>query len=199
MSVEMKIVRARDRSAWRRWLEKHHGSSRGIWLEFYKKHTGKSSITYPEALDEALCFGWIDSIVKRIDDERYMQKFTPRTNPRKWSRTNLRHMRRLISEGRMTDAGLRALGVPLDEEQTIIAAENTRDQTATATQDEVPAFIESAIAGDPQAAKFWRALAPGYRRRYLGWILHARGEATRSRRLAEAIRCLAAGTKSLLK
>jgi uncharacterized protein YdeI (YjbR/CyaY-like superfamily) len=199
MSIEMQMLHTRNRSAWRRWLEKHHDSSRGIWLEFYKKHTGKPSITYSEALEEALCFGWIDSIVKRIDDERYMQKFTPRTNPQKWSAINLRHMQRLISEGRMTEAGLRVLEVPLDQAETEIANEDAHKKPVAKKQEPVPDFIKSAIAGNPMAAEFWRKLAPGYRRRYLAWILHAKGETTRSRRLSEVVRYLAAGTKSILK
>lgn len=199
MSIEMKMLRVRTRAAWRRWLEKHYDSSRGIWIEYYKMHTGKPTITYAEALEEALCFGWIDSIVKRLDEERYMQKFTPRANPQQWSTSNLRHMQRLISEGRMTDAGLRVLGVPLDVAATESAPEDADKKEMVKKPAPVPGFIRSAIARNPEAAKFWRSLSPGYRRRYLAWILDAKGEATRSRRLSQAIDYLAAGTKSLLK
>ena len=199
MSIKMQKVRARNAPAWRRWLEKHHGSSRGIWLEFFKKGAGKPSVTYSEALQEALCFGWIDSIVKRVDDERYIRKFTPRTNPRKWSITNLRHMHRLISAGRMTEAGLRVLGVSPDIDGTEIANDETPKRAVGAKQEPIPEFVKAAIALNPEAAKFWRSLASGYRRRYLSWILDAKGETTRLRRLSQAIDYLAAGTKSLLK
>jgi uncharacterized protein YdeI (YjbR/CyaY-like superfamily) len=109
--AERKSLRPRNRAAWRKWLERNHAASRGVWLHFHKKHTGKASITYPEALDEALCFGWIDSIVRRIDADIYARKFTPRTNEKNWSARNLGHMQRLIDAGRMTEAGIRVLGV----------------------------------------------------------------------------------------
>jgi uncharacterized protein YdeI (YjbR/CyaY-like superfamily) len=198
MQLEMQIIRARNRAVWRRWLERHHDSSPGVWLKFYKKHTGKPSVTYPEALEEALCFGWIDSILKRINAECYMQRFTPRTNPKKWSPSNLIRMRRLIAEGKMTDSGLRVLGVPLDHAEVENTEVHARGQAAK-QQEPIPEFFQSAVARNPKAAEFWRKLAPGYRRRYLGWVLQAKKEETRLRRLSEAVEYLEAGTKSLMK
>ncbi|MBI5490500.1 MAG: YdeI/OmpD-associated family protein [Deltaproteobacteria bacterium] len=203
-----KTYLARDRAAWRAWLEKHHETAGEIWLVYYKRHTGKASVTYGEALDEALCFGWIDGIVKRVDDERYMQRWTPRKNARGWSAVNLGHMRRLIAEGRVRPHGLRVLGVPLDggSEAGNSRAETQRrrggkdrEKRAGTTEAQVPEFFERAIGREGAAAASFARLAPSHRRRYVAWILDAKREETRARRLAEAVRLLAAGLKELLK
>lgn len=96
------------RDAWRAWLQVNHHRENGVWLVFYKKHTGKQGVSYENAVDEALCFGWIDSLVKRIDEEKYAQKFTPRKPGSKWSKLNMERMRKLHSQGRMTRFGLEA-------------------------------------------------------------------------------------------
>ncbi|MBI4916609.1 MAG: YdeI/OmpD-associated family protein [Acidobacteria bacterium] len=207
---------------------------------YYKRHTGKASVTYDEALDEALCFGWIDGIVKRIDGERYMQRWTPRKDPKGWSERNLDHMRRLMAEGRMTPAGMKVLGVPLGRPRREFRAEAQRrrggrkelgaagvqalrrgsgqalrlrsGQVRAEAQRRrggrkelgadgvrVPEFIRRAIAGDDRAAAFFARLAPSHRRRYVAWILDAKREETRARRLAEAVRLLAKGLRELLK
>jgi uncharacterized protein YdeI (YjbR/CyaY-like superfamily) len=199
MKGELQTFFARDSAAWRRWLERHHDSGRGVWLVFYKKHPGKPSVTYAEALEEALCFGWIDSIVKRVDDERYMQKFTPRTNPKKWSAVNLAHMRRLLAQRRVTPAGRRVLGVPLGK-ATVHSPAGSRARPRTPARPAVvPAFLQAAIACDRDATACWEKLAPSHRRRYVLWILDAKRDETRERRLAEAVRLLAQGVRELLK
>ena len=195
---------ARDAAAWRAWLREHHDKVGELWLAYYKKHTGKRSVTYPEALDEALCWGWIDGMIRRIDDERYMQRWTPRKNPKGWSAVNLAHARRLIAAGRMTPAGLRVLGVPLDvpgEDGECLAKAQRRNGGKGAGTDEVPVpeFIARAIARNRAAAAFFARLAPGHRRRYVGWVLDAKREETRARRLAEAVRLLAQGHRELMK
>jgi len=95
-----------NRAEWRRWLEKNYDKAKEIWLIYYKKHTNKPSISYDDAVEEGLCFGWIDSIVKRLDDARYAQKFTPRTNTSKWSEPNKQKVGKLIKQGRMTQIGM---------------------------------------------------------------------------------------------
>ena len=209
----------RDRAAWRRWLERHHGEVGELWLAYYKKHAGKRSVTYPEALDEALCFGWIDGMVRSIDDERYMQRWTPRKNPKGWSAANLAHVRRLLAEGRMTEAGLRVLGVPLEEgrrSSSLVLRSSSSERNGERPRPtpagserrtkyeerrtvEVPRFIATAIARNRAAAAFWDRLAPSHRRRYVAWIVDAKKEETRARRLAEAVRLLARGLKELMK
>src|SRR5215207_2080885 len=91
---------------WRAWLTKHYQSETEVWLIFYKNHTGRPRISYDHAVEQALCFGWIDSIVKTIDDEKFAQKFTPRRDRSRWSALNKQRLRKLIREGRMTEAGL---------------------------------------------------------------------------------------------
>jgi len=98
-----------DRDEWRRWLADHHRTEREAWLLFYKKHTGKTGISYEDAVEEGLCFGWIDSLAQRIDDEKYAQKFSPRKPKSNWSESNKQRVRRLLREGKMTEAGLATL------------------------------------------------------------------------------------------
>ena len=102
----MKTLYITNRGDWRKWLEKNHNKEKEIWLVYYKSHTGKPTIAYDDSVEEALCFGWIDSIVKRIDDERYAQKFAPRTNTSKWSESNKQRVRKLVKQGRMTQIGM---------------------------------------------------------------------------------------------
>src|SRR5882762_9558352 len=101
-----KTLYVTSREEWRAWLTKHYQSETEVWLIYYKKHTGQPRISYDHAVEEALCFGWVDSIVKRIDDEKFAQKFTPRRDWTKWSALNKRRLRKLIREGRMTEGGL---------------------------------------------------------------------------------------------
>src|SRR3954463_13551246 len=101
-----KTLHVTSREEWRAWLTTHHASETVVWLLFYKKHVGRPRISYDHAVEEALCFGWIDSIVKKVDDEKFAQKFTPRRGGSKWSALNKQRLRKLIREGRMTEAGL---------------------------------------------------------------------------------------------
>ena len=100
-----KTLYVTDRADWRAWLERHHKSESEVWLIYYKKQTGLPRIPYDDAVEEALCFGWIDSIVKRIDDEKFAQRFTPRKAKSNWSELNRERVKKLIKEGRMTEAG----------------------------------------------------------------------------------------------
>ena len=179
------------RNEWRAWLAAHHETEREIWLIYYKKHSGKPRIPYDDAVEEALCFGWIDSIVKRIDDERFAQKFTPRTNTKRWSPSNLERMQRLVSNGLMTDAGLAKFD-PSEENQPSPTAPREGNT-------EVPTFIETAIRANARAWKNFGNLAPSYRRQYVGWIASAKREQTRAKRLREAIELLERNQKLGMK
>src|SRR5262245_46769206 len=101
-----KTLPATDRENWRIWLAKNHASEKEVWLTFAKKHTGRAGMSYEESVEEALCYGWIDSTVKRINDESYARKFTPRTDTANWSELNKRRAEKCIREGRMTEVGL---------------------------------------------------------------------------------------------
>lgn len=187
------LLYVRDRAEWRAWLEKHHASEKVIWLVYYKKHTGKPRIPYDDAVEEALCFGWIDSIVKTLDGDRFIQKFTPRTNTRKWSRLNLERVKKVLREGRMTEAGRAKLPADL-ETPTSVAPPKW-----VSAESPLPDLFASALNSNPAAAEnFWK-LAPSYRRKYVGWVMTARKEETRQRRLAEAIRLLERNEKLGLK
>jgi len=100
---------ARTRAAWRKWLEKNHASKREIWLRLYKKHVKKPCVAYDHAVEEALCFGWIDGILKRIDDEQHVIRFSPRRKNSVWSDSNRKRVNRMTRQGKMTEAGLAAV------------------------------------------------------------------------------------------
>ena len=178
----------KDRDSWRTWLQKNHGAVKVVWLVFFKKHTGKPNITYDAAVEEALCFGWIDSLIKRLDNDRYARKFTPRTNPRKWSASNLKRVQELIASSRMTAVGLAKFSPDL-EPQTSVA-----DRSLS-----VPPFITDALAEHPSAQRFFDQLAPSARRDYIHWVSSAKREETRRRRLDEAISLLSEGRKLGMK
>lgn len=177
-----------DREAWRAWLARNHTSEREIWLVFFKQHTGRTSISYDAAVEEALCFGWIDSLIKRLDEDRFARKFTPRFDTAKWSAANLRRVRKLIDNGRMTAAG-----------REKIAADAKPLPAASLRPLEPPSFVAAALSSNPAAATFFAALAPSCRRNYLHWITSAKRDSTRKRRLDEAIAMLAAGKKLGMK
>src|SRR5437764_14552104 len=111
MATELRSYYAKNRKAWRSWLKKHHKTEPGVWLIYYKKNSGKSRVSYDDAVEEALCFGWIDSIIKPIDEEKYMQKFTPRKTKSVWSALNKRRVEQLIANNLMADAGLKIIEV----------------------------------------------------------------------------------------
>jgi len=170
-----------DREDWRGWLEKNHAREKEIWLIYYKKHTGKPRIPYEDAVEEALCYGWIDSIVKRIDDERYMQKFTPRNERSVWSESNKKRVASLISEGRMTEAGMsKVRAAKVSGQWSLTRVENPG----------MPEEFESALAANKNADRNFRSLAPSHQKRFVGWIAAAKRSETREKRSAEAIRIL---------
>ena len=177
-----------SREPWRGWLEAHHDDVREVWLVFFKKHTGKPSIPYDDAVEEALCFGWVDSLIRRLDDERYARKFTPRTDTATWSAANLRRVERMIASGRMTAAG-----------QAKVPAGVEPRPAPSARILEVPCFFAEALRAHPQAEAFFNRLAPSYRRDFIQWLSSAKREETRRRRLAEAIDLLARGEKLGMK
>jgi uncharacterized protein YdeI (YjbR/CyaY-like superfamily) len=177
-----------DRESWRGWLEHNHSAVDVVWLVFFKKHTGRPSISYDAAVEEALCFGWIDSLVKRLDDDRYARKFTPRTNPRKWSASNLKRFNRLVAARKMTDAGLAVFDPDEEPEQPSSSATN-----------EPPQFFVDALAKNSAAKSFFDRLAPSHRRQYVGWVCSAKREDTRKRRMKEVITLLSQGQRLGMK
>ncbi|HEV8580913.1 MAG TPA: YdeI/OmpD-associated family protein [Thermoanaerobaculia bacterium] len=173
-----------NREEWRAWLEKHHASESEVWLVYFKKHTGRPRVSYDEAVEEALCFGWIDSIVKTLDEDRYMQKFTPRVNARMWSRLNLQRVEKLIAQGRMTAAGLAKLPADVAPPAERYSADSP-----------LPDFFAAALKENAAASERFAGLAPALRRNIVRWVTEAKKEETRQRRLAEAIRRLERGER----
>lgn len=183
----METLDARTPEEWRRWLADHHAARSEVWLVFYKQHTGQASIDYEDAVDEALCFGWVDSLIRRLDDARYARKFTPRKPDSRWSTANRKRYAQLKASGRLMAAGLNR--PPTDR-----SGDAPRPSLA-----KIPRYIQEALAGNPPAWNFFESLAPSYRRLYIGWIDSAKHQETKTRRLAEAVRLLAAGKKLGLK
>lgn len=183
---EPKLLYVPTREEWRAWLQEHHETETEVWLVYPKKHTGEPRVPYDAAVEEALCFGWIDSIARRIDEDRFAQKFTPRKDTGNWSALNLERMERLIADGRMTPAGL-AKFEPV--------AQPPRYQSDSA----LPSFVEEALKENEAAYRSFQALAPSHRRNYVRWITEAKKEETRQRRLQEALRMLESNQKLGLK
>jgi uncharacterized protein YdeI (YjbR/CyaY-like superfamily) len=178
----------RDRRAWRTWLEKNHATHAGFWMVYYKNHTGKKGIDYDAAVEEALCFGWIDSLIHRVDDARYARKFTPRTNAAHWSAINLERVKRMKAAGLMKPAGLARLGKGVKAYVPLMQREL-----------DIPKELQRALARNVRARTNFERLAPGYRRHYIGWIATAKKDETRARRVRQAISLLAANRKLGLK
>lgn len=165
---------------WRAWLTENHQTGNGLWLVFHKRHTGKSGLTYVEALEEALCFGWIDGIVKRIDDEKHMIRFSPRRRTSIWSEHNKKRVHRLIKEGRMALAGL----------AKVQEAKANGQWTKAAVREDVtivPAELTEALAHNEKARLNFESLAPSYRRQFIYWVAFAKREETRRKRIEETI------------
>lgn len=186
----MKTLRVPSRRQWREWLDKNHASESEVWLIFYKQHTGVASIEYKDALDEALCFGWVDSLVKRLDDRRYARKFTPRRADSRWSDLNRKRYAELKAGGRLRPAGVSRSptdrGYDLRPPRLPLPAR-------------LPPYIQAAFRQHPAARRHFEALAPSHRRRYVAWIESAKREETKRRRLKEAIRLLTRGKPLGLK
>jgi uncharacterized protein YdeI (YjbR/CyaY-like superfamily) len=181
---------ARDRESWRAWLAANSASEKEIWVVFTRKHTGERSISYEESVEEALCYGWIDSTVRRIDEARYARKFTPRTNCENWSELNKRRVEKCIREGRMTEAGLAKIRYSSAES----SPRPVRPKTI-----QPPSFMTKALKADSQVWKNFNALPPSERRNYTMWIISAKREETRESRLKEAVQMLAANRRLGLK
>ncbi|MCX6033571.1 MAG: YdeI/OmpD-associated family protein [Chloroflexi bacterium] len=173
-----KTASATNRSEWRAWLEHHHATETEVWLVDYKKGSGKPSTTYLESLEEVLCFGWIDSIIQKIDDEKYARKFNPRRAGSKWSELNKHLVAKLVKEGRMTGAGLAMVDFRLPD------ANAPRPKRA-----ELPLadWLKAGLMVSLKAWKNFNGLPTSHRREYIGWISDAKKKETRQRRIREAI------------
>ena len=174
------ILSFKTTTEWEAWLERQPEDSPGLWLRIYKKETGRPTVTYAEALDGALCFGWIDGIRRRIDEHTYSIRFTPRKPTSIWSAINIAHVERLEREGRMRPAGRAAFARRRDDAQGVYAHEQ-------AEAGELPAAYAALLDDDPLASAFWARATPGYRKQCIHWVLSAKQEATRDRRMGQLV------------
>jgi uncharacterized protein YdeI (YjbR/CyaY-like superfamily) len=182
----------RTSSEWRSWLKANHGSVKEVWLVFLKGANADQELTYEQSLDEALCYGWIDSLIKRIDDERYARKFTPRKPVSKWSEVNKRKVTELERQGRLKAPG-----------KAVVAAARENGcwdgLGRLPILDEPPPELAKALAGNMKARDFFMSLAPSYRTRYIMWIASAKRPEIRLKRAQEVVQRLADGMKPGLK
>lgn len=175
----MKIRYFKSASKFRDWLHANHARATELWVGFYKKGSGRTGSTYSEAVDEALCFGWIDGIKKRVDELSYTHRFTPRRPRSNWSRTNIQNVARLKKSGRMTPAGLKAYAARAQSRSGIYSFENASRKLAPAD--------ERKFQADRPAWTFFQDQPPSYRRTAIWWVVSARKEITRQKRLAQLI------------
>lgn len=195
---ELEYLHFNSREVFRNWLKNNYNQSPGIWMIFYKKEKGRESIAYSEALEEALCFGWIDSIIKKVDQEQYVRKFTPRTNSSKWSDLNKKIVLSLIESGRMTKAGLIKIDSYLKSGKVDWDNESLKKKVEK-KEVQVPDFILKELAENEPALINFSNLAPTYKRHFVLWITSAKREETVLRRLKESIELLKANKKLELK
>ena len=183
----MKTVTPRSRRAWRSWLEKNHAASQEIWLVFFKRGAVGPTLTYNDAVEEAICFGWIDGVKRSVDADRYMHRFSPRRPASRWSALNRERAARMEAEGRMAAAGRKAV----DD------ARRSGSWKLPAPQVDVSVPPELALRLDRnhEASAFFEALAPSHRAQFCGWINLAKRPETKKRRIDEAVRLLARGEK----
>jgi uncharacterized protein YdeI (YjbR/CyaY-like superfamily) len=177
--------RPRSRAAWRKWLAAYHASNAGVWVVFAKKHTGLQTVSYPEAVEEALCYGWIDTTLKPIDEQFYAQLFTPRKPRSTWAASNKARVERLIADGLMTDAGLAVIEVAKKN-----GSWTSIDHIATIT---VPSELQDALEANKAAAKNWPAYSPSCRKQFLFWLAGAKRAETRAARIKEIVACAKTG------
>lgn len=180
-------VTPKSRSAWRSWLDRHHDSCDAAVVVFYKRHARKSTLTYDDAVEEAICFGWIDGIKRSIDDDRYSHRFTPRKPNSKWSATNRKRAERMILSGRMMAAGSEAI-----RQAKRTGAWQPEAESIDLT---VPSELANRLEKNSRAAEFFESLAPSYRNHFIAWINVAKRAETRQRRIDEAVELLARGEK----
>jgi uncharacterized protein YdeI (YjbR/CyaY-like superfamily) len=178
---------ARNARAWRQWLERNHASAREVWLVFSRKHTGRPCVSYDEAVQEALCFGWIDGIKKRVDEDHYTYRFSPRRPGSKWSLINRKRAEALLTAGRMAAAGLAAV------------EEGRRRGSWAAAKvkrpDHMSDLLRVVLTAEPRATAAWDALSPARQRLFNLWVNEAAREETRQRRAHEVVVRLLAGRR----
>jgi uncharacterized protein YdeI (YjbR/CyaY-like superfamily) len=180
---DYKTYHPKTRKQWRQWLDKNHVTSPGIWIIYFKKESGKPRVSYNEAVEEALCFGWIDSLPRKLDDARAMLKFTPRKAKSVWSDLNKARVQKLITKKLMTAAGLEKIEqAKKDGSWNLLNASNYH-----AENNLVPGDLQKALSKNKKALKNFNDFPVGYRRRFLFWIDSAKRPETRNDRITQTV------------
>ncbi|HVP93123.1 MAG TPA: YdeI/OmpD-associated family protein [Acidobacteriota bacterium] len=184
-----------NRDDWRAWLKRNYDSKKEVWLIYYKKHSGKLGIPYDDSVEEALCFGWVDSIIRKIDDEKFARKFTLRTGRSTWSEANKKRVEKMVTERKMTEAGMKRIRESKNSgmwfKPSVIASYKGKL--------EVPPYMKEALIANKKALNNFNKLAESYKRNFVAWIDCTKKEETRKRRLIEAIRLLELNQKLGMK
>lgn len=181
MAKTRECLKIESRRRWRAWLEARHAAAKEAWLIIHKKKSARPGLRLAEAVEEALCFGWIDGAMHRLDAETFALRFSPRRPGSVWSAANQRRAKRLIAEGRMTEAGRAAIGR---------AKRNGQWRAALEREDvsRLPADLKRALAGNTKARENFQRLPKSHKQRYLWWIAEAKKPETRARRIRETVR-----------
>ncbi len=174
----MEMLHVTSRKEWRRWLKKNYNKKQEIWLVYYKRHTGKLRIPYDDAVEEAICFGWIDSTVKKLDGDRFIQKFTPRKSGSIWAKSNILRARKMIAAGRMTTTGLKLF----NEIRT-----GKAKRAPVRAEISAPPDLLKALAQNAKARDHFNNFAPSHRKMYIWWINEAKKPETRRRRIKKVV------------
>ena len=175
--------------SFRSWLEEHHLQATVLWVGYYKKHTGKPTLTWPESVDQALCFGWIDGLRRSIDADRYRIRFTPRKPDSIWSEVNQKRYAALLSEGLIKPAGKAAFARKKEEKSGVYSFEQHPGSLT------LPPAYEALFKKEKKAWTCFQQLPPSVKKPTIWWVISAKQESTRMRRLQELIRCSAEGKK----
>jgi uncharacterized protein YdeI (YjbR/CyaY-like superfamily) len=185
----MEELRVTTRRAWRNWLARHHADSDGVWFVYAKTGTGEPTVSYEESVLEALCFGWVDGLLKSMDETFYKRRFTPRKPRSTWSPSNRRRVAELVEAGLMTPAGQALVDAARENGMWDRPTESQRTKPLT---EPTPEF-QKALDGNPRAKAGFDGLTPGRQRTYIRWIAAAKRQATRERRIAQALDSLEEG------
>ncbi|MDA0525381.1 YdeI/OmpD-associated family protein [Methanococcoides alaskense] len=177
MKEKLETMYSKDREEWRSWLQKNYLSEKNVWLIYYKKHTKKLSIPYSDAVEEAICFGWIDGQIQTIDDDRYMQRFSPRTSKSHWSVINIERAKKMIKQGRMTERGLRIFQNGIKNQEIVPSSKDFS----------VPDDLKSALEKNKKALNNFENLAPSAKLAYVYWVNSAKKDETRQKRIKNSV------------
>lgn len=171
----------KNRDEWRSWLEKNHTISNEVWLIHYKKSLGKKSLNHFDAVEEALCFGWIDSKLKKLDEEKFILKYSPRKSQSVWSKINKENAEKMISLGKMTKAGLDKIEEAKKQGFWDLAYTNL-------VKDQLPSDLKKALIVNKTAWNNFQNFANSYRNMYIGWVKNAKTKETRKKRISKVVK-----------